>query len=111
MKPQNQHDLMQLFPDVSRLIGVNNNGVAVGFEGVNPPPPAIPVRHILLWPGHGAARTLMPLSGNWADGAYSHTLDDHGDVFGASSVSSTSVPQPTEWTCALEQSFVPPRII
>jgi hypothetical protein len=91
----------------SRAIGVSSNGTVVGFEGVNPPPPEIPVRHVLLWPGLGAARTLLPLSLDWSDGAYSHTLDDHGDVFGASAATHTSLPRPTEWTCALQQSFVP----
>jgi hypothetical protein len=91
----------------SRALDISTSGVVVGFEGVNPPPPAIPQRHILLWPGSGPVRSLLPLSRNWNDGAYSHTLDNHGDVFGASSAKAGALPQPTEWTCALAQSFVP----
>jgi uncharacterized membrane protein len=91
----------------SRALDISTSGVVVGFEGVDPPPPAIPQRHILLWPGSGPVRSLLPLSGHWKDGAYSHTLDDHGDVFGASSAKAGALPQPTEWTCALAQSFVP----
>jgi uncharacterized membrane protein len=91
----------------SRAIGVSARGDVVGFEGVNPPPPAIPVRHVLFWLGHGPARTLLPLSLDWHDGAYSHTMDNNGDVFGASSATHGSQPQPTEWTCARQQSFVP----
>ncbi len=91
----------------SRALDISASGVVVGFEGVNPPPPAIPQRHILLWPGSGPVRSLLPLSGHWNDGAYSHTLDKGGDVFGASSARAGALPQPTEWTCALAQSFVP----
>ncbi|MCW2505731.1 MAG: putative extracellular repeat, family [Actinomycetia bacterium] len=89
----------------SRAIGVAEGGVVVGFEGSNPPPPAIPLRRVLLWPGTGPVRSLLPLSLNWSDGAYSHSADDHGNVFGASSAG--AMPRPTEWTCALAQSFVP----
>jgi hypothetical protein len=53
-------------------------------------------------------RSLLPLSLNWADGAYSHTLDNQNDVFGASSATAGALPRPTVWTCAFEQSFVPP---
>jgi uncharacterized membrane protein len=91
----------------SRAIGVSSNGTVVGFEGVNPPRPGIPVRHLLFWPGSGPARSLLPLSLDWSDGAYSHSLDEQGDVFGASAATHTSLPRPTEWTCALQQSFVP----
>jgi hypothetical protein len=91
----------------SRALDISTSGVVVGFEGVNPPPPAIPQRHVLLWPGSGPVRSLLPLSRHWSDGAYSHTLDNHGDVFGASSAEAGALPQPTEWTCALAQSFVP----
>lgn len=94
--------------EFSRLMDVAPNGYAVGFEGANPAPPAIPPRQVLFWPGYGPARSLLPLSRHWSDGAYSHTLDDRGNVFGASSRNHHSFPQPTVWTCALEQSFVPP---
>jgi uncharacterized membrane protein len=94
--------------EFSRILDVASNGYVVGFEGTNPPPPAIPVRHVLLWSGHGPVRSLLPLSRSWTDGAYSHTLDDRGDVFGTSSRTHKSLPQPTEWTCAVLQSFVPP---
>jgi hypothetical protein len=91
----------------SRAIGVSAAGAVVGFEGINFPPPAIPVRHLLYWPGSGPVRSLLPLSGNWADGAYSHAIDNHGNVFGASAPMAGSMPVPTVWTCALAQSFVP----
>jgi hypothetical protein len=94
--------------EFSRVLDVAPNGYAVGFEGTNPPPPAVPGRQILFWPGHGPVRSLLPLSRDWSDGAYSHTLDDDGDVFGASARNHRSFPQPTVWTCALQQSFVPP---
>ena len=90
----------------SKALDVNSNGVVVGFEGANPAPPAIPRRQILLWQGDGPVRSLLPLSLNWNDGAYSHSLNDRGDVFGASSAG--AFPRPTVWTCALAQSFVPP---
>ena len=92
----------------ARAIGVDARGDVVGFSGANPPPPAVPVRHVLYSPGAGAARSLLPLSLSWADGAYSHALDDQGDVFGASAMTHVAIPQPTEWTCAAAQSFVPP---
>lgn len=94
----------------SRAIGVSVQGYVVGFEGVNPTPPTIPVRHVLLWPGYGPARSLLPLSLSWADGAYAHAVDNSGDVFGASAATAVSLPRPTEWTCALEQSFVPAAV-
>jgi hypothetical protein len=109
-RPSAPHSLGLFSGDeFSRVLDVAPNGYAVGFEGANPPPPAIPIRQILFWPGHGPARSLLPLSRHWSDGAYSHTLDDDGDVFGASARNHHSFPQPTVWTCALEQSFVPPR--
>jgi hypothetical protein len=91
----------------SRAIGVSSDGTVVGFEGINFPPPAIPVRHLLYWSGTGPVRSLLPLSGNWADGAYSHAIDNHGDVYGASARVAGTIPVPTVWTCALAQSFVP----
>ena len=101
-----------LFPgaEFSRAIGVDSDGDVVGFEGTNPPPPAIPVRHVLFWTGHGPVRSLLPLSLNWADGAYSHAADNNGDVFGASAAATEALPRPTEWTCADAQSFVPPVV-
>jgi hypothetical protein len=101
-----------LFPGLqfSRAVGVTPDGTVVGFEGANPPPPAIPVRHVLFWPGTGPVRTLLPLSLSWADGAYSHAADNQGDVFGASALMMTAFPRPTEWTCARQQAFVPPAV-
>ncbi|MGH3495924.1 MAG: hypothetical protein ACRDP1_00465 [Nocardioidaceae bacterium] len=93
--------------EFSRAMGVAPNGDVVGFAGTNPAPPAIPERQVIFWPGHGPLRSLLPLSRHWADGAYAHTLTSQGDVFGASAAAAGALPQPTEWTCALQQSFVP----
>jgi uncharacterized membrane protein len=93
--------------EFSRAMDLAPNGDVVGFEGANPLPPAVPVRHVMLWPGSGPVRSLLPLSRDWSDGAYAHSMDARGDVFGASSTSHRALPRPTKWTCALEQSFVP----
>jgi uncharacterized membrane protein len=93
----------------SRALGVSEAGWVVGWEGINNPPPNIPRRNLLLWPGSGPARSLLPLTLDWnSDGAYAHAIDENGDVFGASAPSHVALPAPTEWTCALQQSFVPP---
>jgi uncharacterized membrane protein len=91
----------------SRLIGVNERGEAIGWDGVNPAPPAIPVRRVLLWTGRGPARSLLPITRNWSDGALAHAIDDRGTVYGSSTAVPDTAPVPTIWTCAAAQSFVP----
>ena len=93
--------------EFSRLLGENTDGVAVGWEGINPPPPAIPVRRVLLQTSHGPARSLLPISRNWSDNAYAHGIDDAGTVYGTSATSAQPLTVPTVWTCAIAQSFIP----
>ena len=90
----------------SQALGVNENGVVVGFEGANPAG-EIPVRHLLYWPGTGPSMSLLPLSLHWSDGALSHVIANDGTVYGSSSATPTSFPQPTAWICAAAQAFVP----
>ncbi|MGH3496222.1 MAG: hypothetical protein ACRDP1_01990 [Nocardioidaceae bacterium] len=97
-----------LFADsvFSRALAVNGRGDVVGFEGDFSAP--VPVRHILFWPGEGPTMSLLPLSLNWADGAFSHVITRAGTVFGASAVTHhDSAPVPTMWRCASAQAFVP----
>ena len=56
----------------------------------------------------GAARSLLPLSLSWADGAYSHALDDQGDVFGASADAHEPA-KADRVDLRPAQSFVPPE--
>jgi hypothetical protein len=97
-----------MFPDATsaRALAANDRGEVVGFEG-DDPPGQIPVRHLLFWPGEGPAKSLLPLSGSWADGALSHVITPGGTVFGSSAVTHTSLPVPTVWRCASAQAFVP----
>jgi uncharacterized membrane protein len=91
----------------SRLLGEDSRGLAVGWEGVNPPPPAIPIRRVLLQASGGAARSLLPITRNWSDNAYAHGIDDAGTVYGTSASSSQPLTVPTVWTCAIAQAFAP----
>ncbi len=101
-------DSLGLFADstFSRAFSVNDRGEVVGFEGDNPPG-QVPVRHLLYWPGEGPTMSLLPLSGNWGDGALTHVIAQDGTVFGSSFVNQESFLAPTMWRCAAAQAFVP----
>lgn len=101
-------DSLGLFTDstFSRALSANDRGEVIGFEGDNPSG-QIPVRHILYWTGKGPTKSLLPLSGNWADGALTHVIAHDGTVFGSSFVNQESFLAPTMWRCAAAQAFVP----
>jgi hypothetical protein len=99
-------DLGVLRGDIgSDLLGVSAGGRAVG-ESHREIYLYYPV-HVLYWPGHGPAKTLLPLSRHYGDNALAHAVDDRGNVGGFSDDGS-GVGQPTLWTCADRQAFVPP---
>ena len=51
--------------------------------------------------GKGPTMSLLPLSGNWADGALTHVIAHDGTVFGSSFVNQESFLAPTMWRCAV----------
>ncbi len=91
----------------SYLLGISQGGRAVG-ESIRQIDANTLRYHVLYWPGHGPAQTLLPLTRHYGDSSAAHAVDDRGNVAGVSDDGS-GILQPTLWTCADRQAFVPPR--
>jgi uncharacterized membrane protein len=91
--------------NLARFFGVSQGGRAVGVSALRLPGQPVTQSHLLYRPRRGPVRSLLPLSGNWADSAGAHGVSDarDGTVYGGSE-DAAGVSRPTVWTCADRQA-------
>lgn len=100
-------------PNFSFAFGGDQLGDYVGFGTYSPDDFA---GHVFVSrAGSGKMLTMLPLSGNIADGSNAHAvvptyMGQPGTAVGGDSTTSTGDDHATVWTCAFQQAFPPPAI-